>query len=675
MKKISLAAAFSLIELMISLVVISSITAAFAPVISKKLSSSQTSVSSRLGSMSINCTDKFGADCTLCNKTKCIACFKSCASNTYRDTATCTCINCSSISANCIMCDKGKCTQCNVGYKLVDGKCEQCPAGYSCNGISETICNAGTYSAAGAGSCTPCPAGQYQDSKGKSSCKACNAGKYSTGGASSCTPCEAGTSSAAGAGRCTPCSAGKYSAGGASSCTPCPAGKYQPNAGQDSCILCPIGQYQASTGKTSCTSCGTGKTTYNTGSTSLSNCVSCPLNCTNCIASACTACESGYVPNGSMCVSAFSGVEYTEAGTHTWTVQPGITKIKFTLIGGGNPGGLGISGEDLPAYTSDATIQLTGTYANLKGKTINVSLCGASGGNGGRGWYCQNTTGGYWLWGFGGTGGLGGSGSGTMNISPNATQIKITVGKIQAVPIHTGAYRKSGICDDPIYEGNGGSGGGASIVSDGTTEVIAGGGGGGAGGMMRRACSKGLFKYGLDGSHGLDDVYGGAGGTNYYEGIYCSGHCLNGSQSCMNGHNGQDGTTNLPNAFTRPSGYCGVGGGAANGNGYVKISWGNLSGQGGKSGGCITKTISVTAGKTCTLKVGGSGEKSTLNCGTGEIFDTSDTSGNAANGTSGGAGYGQNCGSGDYGKGGDGTSSTTNPNPGNNGYIKIENAS
>ena len=98
-------------------------------------------------------------------------------------------------------------------------------------------------------------------------------------------------------------------------------------------------------------------------------------------------------------------MEYKNPGTYSWTVKPGVTKIKFTLIGGGNPSNLGISGKNLPAYTSDATIQLTGTYASLKGKTINVSLCGAGGGNGAQAYYCSKETGGYWLWGYGGGGG------------------------------------------------------------------------------------------------------------------------------------------------------------------------------------------------------------------------------------------------------------------------------
>ncbi|MBD5405515.1 hypothetical protein HDR59_03140 [bacterium] len=48
-------------------------------------------------------------------------------------------------------------------------KCNACPAGYKCDGISKTICSVGTYSSAGASSCTKCPEGQFSN-EGSSSC-------------------------------------------------------------------------------------------------------------------------------------------------------------------------------------------------------------------------------------------------------------------------------------------------------------------------------------------------------------------------------------------------------------------------------------------------------------------------------------------------------------------------
>ena len=63
--------AFSLVELMVSLVVVSCITAALTPVITKKLKS--TSISVTAGSSNQNlefkqdCSEDFSADCLLCN--------------------------------------------------------------------------------------------------------------------------------------------------------------------------------------------------------------------------------------------------------------------------------------------------------------------------------------------------------------------------------------------------------------------------------------------------------------------------------------------------------------------------------------------------------------------------------------------------------------------------------
>ena len=116
-------------------------------------------------------------------------------------------------------------------------------------------CPAGTYSSAGATSCTSClttgveacnsitgkatscKAG-YGYSNG--SCSICAAGKYSAGGTAGCSTCPAGTYSAAGASGCTSCLTGKYSAAGASSCTACTNSKpssasYTSNATSNSC--------------------------------------------------------------------------------------------------------------------------------------------------------------------------------------------------------------------------------------------------------------------------------------------------------------------------------------------------------------------------------------------------------------------------------------------------------
>ena len=86
-------------------------------------------------------------------------------------------------------------------------------------------CSQGSYATAGAASCTPCPAGQYQDALGQSSCKRCSVGTYSKAGAPSCTKCPAGQwQDAEGKSSCNICTAGTYSKAGSTSCTTCPAG-------------------------------------------------------------------------------------------------------------------------------------------------------------------------------------------------------------------------------------------------------------------------------------------------------------------------------------------------------------------------------------------------------------------------------------------------------------------
>ena len=73
--------AFSLIELMISLITISCITAAFTPVVTKKLKNSNVTVA--LSEVTTKC-DKFTDECSLCYSSKCIACSRYCNDNQYK---------------------------------------------------------------------------------------------------------------------------------------------------------------------------------------------------------------------------------------------------------------------------------------------------------------------------------------------------------------------------------------------------------------------------------------------------------------------------------------------------------------------------------------------------------------------------------------------------------------
>ena len=126
--------AFSLVELMISLIVISIVVAAFAPVVTKKLKTSDQSI----GSASVDyiydeeiCSKKV-SNCAMCLDSTCIRC----KNNYYLKNN-----KCFECSDGCINCDITQgCTRCEKGYYLKDGTCTTCPAGCSkCE--NETSCS------------------------------------------------------------------------------------------------------------------------------------------------------------------------------------------------------------------------------------------------------------------------------------------------------------------------------------------------------------------------------------------------------------------------------------------------------------------------------------------------------------------------------------------------------
>ena len=118
---------FSLIELMISLITISCITAAFTPVITKKLKNSNVTVA--LSEVTTKC-DKFSSHCTLCYSGKCIACSIACLNSEYKDNDKCACFPCTNYSPNCLLCNAKTCTKCSSGYGIKNSGCEICPKGY-----------------------------------------------------------------------------------------------------------------------------------------------------------------------------------------------------------------------------------------------------------------------------------------------------------------------------------------------------------------------------------------------------------------------------------------------------------------------------------------------------------------------------------------------------------------
>ena len=115
MKKLN---AFSLIELMISLITISCIAAAFTPVVTKRLTKSNVTITGGGASsdqvMEMMCANMFGDNCIRCSK---------------------------------------ECTKCvSTHYLTAEKTCSSCRSGYFCDGTSTTMPCANKY---GAG-CTTC---------------------------------------------------------------------------------------------------------------------------------------------------------------------------------------------------------------------------------------------------------------------------------------------------------------------------------------------------------------------------------------------------------------------------------------------------------------------------------------------------------------------------------------
>ncbi len=181
--------AFSLIELLISLITISVIIASFAPVITQKLKYGKVAVTK--GETITNKCDKFSPDCKLCTKKQCLICTKTCLSNQYLDRDNCNCVSCPN---NCESCNELGCNRCKAGYQKKDGACEACQSGYySLEGGTCQKCPKGSManSAISATGCIQCPLGTYQDETGKTSCKSCSgSNQYQDGiGQSICKTC------------------------------------------------------------------------------------------------------------------------------------------------------------------------------------------------------------------------------------------------------------------------------------------------------------------------------------------------------------------------------------------------------------------------------------------------------------------------------------------------------
>ena len=125
--------AFSLVELMISLITISCIAAAFTPVITKRLSTNGGGNNSQTQVLS-DCSQIEGSDsCSLCYPNECIVCERTCQPGWFLNIKKCICAQC---STGCKYCpDTSKCFTCDVGYYCTNAdctSCTKCPTGKTC---------------------------------------------------------------------------------------------------------------------------------------------------------------------------------------------------------------------------------------------------------------------------------------------------------------------------------------------------------------------------------------------------------------------------------------------------------------------------------------------------------------------------------------------------------------
>ncbi len=332
--------AFSLIELLISLITISVILASLAPMVTHKLKHGGVSIGTK--KLSMTCPNTVGSDCTLCLGNQCIACPISCG-NEFKNSITCKCESCT--QSNCVNCSSGasRCDKCSDGYGLQsNGTCSACNAPYISNG--------------GNSACIKCDSGyKYQNENLKTQCKECDTAngyfpnsdrkgctqKTCTVGyrreGNSCTPCAGNTYQSNNSYSGTTCSScgvneiAKADHSGCSStcvnkstcgaqekyngckCEPCGAGT-QPNADKTACDAIPTAPQEPTI-----TTCESGKYLEN------GSCHDCPTGCKTCSSSTnCSECtnDEDYKLVGTTC-KAYSRPK-SQADCDAWTDSKSI---------------------------------------------------------------------------------------------------------------------------------------------------------------------------------------------------------------------------------------------------------------------------------------------------------------------------------------------------------------
>ena len=380
--------AFSLIELMISLIVVSSVVAAFAPVVSKKIQESTITIGNK--SVTANC-DLISKQCRLCTgpteNDECLMCDTTCpTAGTYLKLGECACYNCRADIPNAVTCKYDKefkkpvATKCDPGYYAITdknlneyGTCQKCQVGHYCTGSEMKECTKGTYCGANdtcTTSCKKCSQGTYQDDEGQVACKKCSEGTYQADeGKEKCDPCPEGKyNNEEGSVSCATCT-GSYNSGeGNKKCEPCAKGSCCHGTEKSSCkagTYSDVGNLDCPTAS-NCTPCPDRKYCNKTGCTS---CVDCPANSTGCdpATGAPKGCAKGYYVDGQECKQCPAGCSECTSATscsscNEWymTIVDGVCKDTvlrvdvngrtWTMRNAGDEGGLPIP-ENVAIYT------------------------------------------------------------------------------------------------------------------------------------------------------------------------------------------------------------------------------------------------------------------------------------------------------------------------------------
>eukprot|EP01047_Picozoa_sp_COSAG01_P020352 COSAG01_NODE_1157_length_11476_cov_87.701503_1_plen_1017_part_10 len=254
-------------------------------------------------------------------------------------------VGATTMSAVCIKCLMGKYDD----DRNAASPCQDCPAGQYSNTTGATSCtpcrwsdgrnmgdplcpcNAGTHKTFSNSGitvqwyCVKCAPGQYDhDHNPTTSCRDCPAGQYSiTQGATSCTRCAPGT--------WVPRFSGN--AGASNSCFKCAPGQYDHDRNPTTlCQDCPAGQYGNTQGATSCTPCAPGRFSGNTGPSTPFVCATCKegsYDHDSDAATPCLDCPSGRFSNT---VGAVKCRSVPCASGGEYSADPGATSMSAVCI-------------------------------------------------------------------------------------------------------------------------------------------------------------------------------------------------------------------------------------------------------------------------------------------------------------------------------------------------------